>query len=55
MRVWTAKVAALEAAGHPVIRIEIEDLYEIFGQFFTLGSRYRGGWLGDGHQSFQPA
>jgi glucose-6-phosphate isomerase len=31
----TAKVAALEAAGHPVIRIEIADLYEIFGQFFT--------------------
>ncbi len=30
-----AKVAALEAAGHPVAYIEIEDLYEIFGQFFT--------------------
>ncbi|MDR3749996.1 MAG: bifunctional transaldolase/phosoglucose isomerase [Terracidiphilus sp.] len=30
-----AKVAALEAAGHPVIHIEIQDLYEIFGQFFT--------------------
>lgn len=30
-----AKVAALEAAGHPVIRFEIADLYEIFGQFFT--------------------
>jgi glucose-6-phosphate isomerase len=30
-----AKVAALEAAGHPVIAIEISDLYEIFGQFFT--------------------
>jgi glucose-6-phosphate isomerase len=30
-----AKVAALEAAGHPVVAIEIEDLYEIFGQFFT--------------------
>jgi glucose-6-phosphate isomerase len=29
-----AKVAALEAAGHPVISIEISDLYEIFGQFF---------------------
>jgi glucose-6-phosphate isomerase len=29
------KVAALEAAGHPVVRIEIKDLYEIFGQFFT--------------------
>ncbi len=29
------KVAALEAAGHPVVTIEIEDLYEIFGQFFT--------------------
>ncbi|MFP5276528.1 MAG: bifunctional transaldolase/phosoglucose isomerase [Acidobacteriota bacterium] len=27
-------VAELEAAGHPVVRIEIEDLYEIFGQFF---------------------
>ena len=27
-------VAELEAAGHPVARIEIEDLYEIFGQFF---------------------
>jgi glucose-6-phosphate isomerase len=30
-----AKVAAIEAAGHPVIHIEITDLYEIFGQFFT--------------------
>jgi glucose-6-phosphate isomerase len=30
-----AKVAAIAAAGHPVIHIEISDLYEIFGQFFT--------------------
>jgi hypothetical protein len=30
-----AKVAALEAAGHPVIHIEIRELYEIFAQFFT--------------------
>jgi glucose-6-phosphate isomerase len=30
-----AKVAALEAAGHPVVYFEIADLYEIFGQFFT--------------------
>jgi glucose-6-phosphate isomerase len=30
-----AKVDALQAAGHPVIAIEISDLYEIFGQFFT--------------------
>jgi hypothetical protein len=30
-----AKVAALEAAGQPVIRIEISERYEIFGQFFT--------------------
>ena len=30
-----AKVAAIEAAGHPVIHIEIADLYDIFGQFFT--------------------
>jgi glucose-6-phosphate isomerase len=30
-----AKVAAIEAAGHPVIHIEIAELYEIFGQFFT--------------------
>jgi glucose-6-phosphate isomerase len=30
-----AKVAALEAAGHPVVHFEIENLYEIFGQFFT--------------------
>ncbi len=30
-----AKVAALEAAGQPVIHIEIADLYEIFGQFFS--------------------
>jgi glucose-6-phosphate isomerase len=30
-----AKVAAIEAVGHPVIYIEISDLYEIFGQFFT--------------------
>jgi len=29
-----AKVAALEAAGHPVVHFEIGDLYEIFGQFF---------------------
>ena len=29
-----AKVAALGAAGHPVITIEIDDIYEIFGQFF---------------------
>jgi glucose-6-phosphate isomerase len=28
-------VDGLEAAGHPVVRIEIADLYEIFGQFFT--------------------
>jgi glucose-6-phosphate isomerase len=30
-----ARVAAIEAAGHPVVHIEITDLYEIFGQFFT--------------------
>ena len=30
-----AKVAAIGAAGHPVIHIEVADLYEIFGQFFT--------------------
>jgi glucose-6-phosphate isomerase len=30
-----AKVAALEAAGHPVVTTEIADLYEIFEQFFT--------------------
>lgn len=30
-----AKVAAIEAAGHPVVRFELKDLYEIFGQFFT--------------------
>jgi glucose-6-phosphate isomerase len=30
-----ARVAAIETAGHPVIHIEIADLYEIFGQFFT--------------------
>jgi glucose-6-phosphate isomerase len=30
-----AKVAALEAAGHPVVHFEISDTYEIFGQFFT--------------------
>jgi glucose-6-phosphate isomerase len=30
-----AKVDALEAAGHPVVRFEIGDRYEIFGQFFT--------------------
>jgi len=29
------KVAALAAAGHPVIAIEIGDLYEIFGQIFS--------------------
>jgi glucose-6-phosphate isomerase len=34
---WSAdaKVAAIEAAGHPIIRVEIADLYEIFGQFFS--------------------
>ncbi|MGD0831723.1 MAG: bifunctional transaldolase/phosoglucose isomerase [Terracidiphilus sp.] len=30
-----AKVAAIEAAGQPVVTIEIADLYEVFGQFFT--------------------
>jgi glucose-6-phosphate isomerase len=30
-----AKVAALEAAGHPVVGFDISDLYETFGQFFT--------------------
>ena len=30
-----SKIAALEAAGHPVVSIEIADLYEIFGQFFA--------------------
>src|SRR6266568_3879522 len=30
-----ATVAALEAAGHPVVHFEVSDLYEIFGQFFT--------------------
>jgi hypothetical protein len=30
-----AKVAAIEAAGHPVVFIELADRYEIFGQFFT--------------------
>jgi glucose-6-phosphate isomerase len=30
-----AQVAALEAAGHPVVSIEIDSLYEIFAQFFT--------------------
>jgi glucose-6-phosphate isomerase len=30
-----AKVAALAAAGQPVVTIEIDDLYAIFGQFFT--------------------
>jgi glucose-6-phosphate isomerase len=30
-----AKVAALEGAGHPVIAVELSDLYEIFGQFFS--------------------
>ena len=30
-----AQVAALEAAGHPVVHFEIADRYEIFSQFFT--------------------
>jgi glucose-6-phosphate isomerase len=30
-----AQVAAIEAAGHPVVHIEIADRYEIFGQFFS--------------------
>ena len=30
-----AAVAELQAAGHPVIAIEISDLYELFGQIFT--------------------
>jgi glucose-6-phosphate isomerase len=33
--VQDGKVAAIEAAGHPVVRIELWDLYEIFEQFFT--------------------
>jgi len=28
-------LAALEAAGHPVVSIELNDLYQIFGQFLT--------------------
>jgi glucose-6-phosphate isomerase len=30
-----SQVAALATAGHPVVMIELDDLYEIFGQFFT--------------------
>lgn len=30
-----AQVEAIQAAGHPVIHIEIADRYEIFGQFFS--------------------
>jgi glucose-6-phosphate isomerase len=30
-----AKVAAIAAAGHPVVFVEIADHYEIFGQFFA--------------------
>jgi glucose-6-phosphate isomerase len=30
-----AGVAALESAGHPVVQIEISDLFDIFGQFFS--------------------
>jgi len=30
-----AKVAALEAAGQPVVKIAIGDTYDVFGQFFT--------------------
>src|SRR6185437_13195807 len=30
-----AKVAALEAAGHPLVHFELADRYEIFSQFFT--------------------
>jgi hypothetical protein len=30
-----AKVAALEAAGQPVVHIQIDSLYDVFGQFFT--------------------
>jgi glucose-6-phosphate isomerase len=30
-----AAVAALEAAGHPVVSVEVSDLYELFGQIFT--------------------
>ena len=30
-----AKVAAIAAAGHPVITIDLDDRYGIFGQFFT--------------------
>jgi glucose-6-phosphate isomerase len=33
--VLDAMVADLSASGHPVIDIEIADLYEVFGQFFT--------------------
>jgi glucose-6-phosphate isomerase len=31
----TPRLRLIEAAGHPVIHVEIADLYEIFGQFFT--------------------
>ena len=50
-----AKVAALEAAGHPVVHFEIGDLYEIFGQFFTweIATAVAGSVIG--HQSLQPA
>ena len=42
------KVAALGAAGHPVVHIEISDLYEIFGQFFTweIGTAVAGSVMG---------
>jgi len=30
-----AAVAALEAAGHPVVYVEVSDLYELFGQIFS--------------------
>ena len=32
---FDVKIAALEAAGHPVLHFELGGLYEIFGQFFT--------------------
>jgi glucose-6-phosphate isomerase len=42
------KVAALEKAGHPVVRIELKDLYELGGEFlrWEIATAVAGGVLG---------
>ena len=50
-----AKVAAIEAAGHPVVTIEIADLYEILRAVLHVGGGNLCRRIGDGHQPLQSA